>query len=152
MEAGKVLQSLTANGTAGAVDKEINDLLDTAFADMDDDFNTPKAMASLFEIVSKINGLKAGHISFNELTDSTLERLKKDFNGLVTEVLGLIDETSAGADSQVLDDLMHLIIDIRANARSNKDWGTSDKIRDGLASAKILLKDGKEGTSWGKIN
>ena len=152
MEAGKVLQSLTANGTAGAVDKEINDLLDTAFADMDDDFNTPKALASLFEIVSKINGLKAGHISFNELTDSTLERLKKDFNGLVTEVLGLIDETSAGADSQVLDDLMQLIIDIRANARSNKDWGTSDKIRDGLAVAKILLKDGKEGTSWGKIN
>ena len=45
---------------------------------------------------------------------------------------------------------MALILDIRANARTQKDWGTSDKIRDGLAAVGISVKDGKEGTSWAK--
>jgi cysteinyl-tRNA synthetase len=151
MEANKVLQSLEQTaGSAGDLDKELNTLMDTAFDDMSDDFNTPKAMASLFELASKINGLKAKHLNISDLTSETLDRLKATYRAFIFDIFGLLDETTAGGDGNVLNNLMDLIIEIRANARTNKDWGTSDKIRDGLSVAKIQLKDGKDGTSWVK--
>jgi cysteinyl-tRNA synthetase len=50
----------------------------------------------------------------------------------------------------VVDGLMQLIIDIRMSARTNKDWSTSDKIRDSLKALKLQIKDGKDGTTWSK--
>jgi cysteinyl-tRNA synthetase len=152
MEGGKVLKSLETKASIGGdLDKEINTLLDTAFADMCDDFNTPKSVASLFELVTKINSLKAGHLNINELSVATLERLKKEFFVFIHDIFGLLDETMSGGDGSTVNNLMDLIIDIRTSARSNKDWATSDKIRDGLAVAKVQLKDGKEGTTWEKM-
>ncbi|HUR32082.1 MAG TPA: hypothetical protein VMZ69_11675, partial [Saprospiraceae bacterium] len=65
-------------------------------------------------------------------------------------IFGLKDENAEGSDNhmQQLDGLMQLVIDIRQQARQNKDWTISDKIRDTLAAIEIELKDGKEGTSW----
>jgi cysteinyl-tRNA synthetase len=151
MEAMKILSSLATNGTAGDIDKEINELLNTAFEDMNDDFNTPKALASVFELVSKINGLKAGHINLQHLTSDTLARLQKEMKALVFDIMGLLDESAAGGnDSGTIDGLMNLVLEMRTAARTNKDWGTSDKIRDGLVAAGIIVKDGKEGTTWSK--
>ncbi len=67
------------------------------------------------------------------------------------EVFGLYDDSDAQDDDGTLDGLMQLIIDIRADARTRKDWGTSDKIRDVLKALNLQLKDGKEGTGWSKI-
>jgi len=151
MEANKVLQGLaTAKGAqAGELDQEIDQLIDQAFAEMRDDFNTPKALARLFELVPKINGIKAGHLDAKELSAETLEKLKKAFSDFIYVIFGLKDEMDAGdGDNSAMDGLMQLIIEMRADARANKDWGTSDKIRDVLKELDIQLKDGKDGTSW----
>ena len=151
MEGNKTLQALahTGKGAANELDKEINALIEGVTAEMNDDFNTPKALAKLFELVSKINGLKAGHLSFNDVTAATLAQLKATFQTFIFDIFGLKDDAQAGAaDNGKMDGLMQLVIDMRATARTNKDWGTSDKIRDTLKELKIQLKDGKEGTEW----
>lgn len=151
MEANKVLQGLAAakGAQAGELDQEINQLIDQAFAEMRDDFNTPKTLARLFELVPKINGIKAGHLDAKELSAETLEKLKKAFSDFIYVIFGLKDEMDAGdGDNSAMDGLMQLIIEMRADARANKDWGTSDKIRDVLKELDIQLKDGKDGTSW----
>ena len=117
---------------------------------MNDDFNTPKALARLFELVSRINSLKGGQLSFDQLLPATLERLKNSFSNFIYSIFGLQDESAASNGNGTLDGLMGLIIDIRQEARSKKDWPTSDKIRDTLQELKIQLKDGKEGTTWTK--
>lgn len=153
MEGYKTLQALeaSAKGAASDLDKELNSLMDAAFTDMNDDFNSPKALARLFELVTKINGLKEGHLSLNDVTPDTLTRLKQVFHDFIFEIFGLTNETSAvGGDDGAMDGLMQLIIDIRQSSRKNKDWATSDKIRDTLKELKIVLKDGKDGTSWVK--
>ena len=134
------------SGTTSDLDKEINNLMDMAFAEMDDDFNTPKALARLYELVSKINGIKDGHLSMNDITANTLERLKKTFTSFINDIFGFTEVAESNGNS--MDGVMELLIDIRQEARKNKDWGTSDKIRDGLNKVNIVLKDGKDGTSW----
>ena len=152
MEGNKVLQSLShpGQGTAGKMDEEINKLIDLSFEDMSDDFNTPKALSRLFELVTLGNSLKGGQRSFEELTSETLSRLQKTFNDFIYQILGLKDDSGTSEEDGAMDGLMNLIIDIRQEARANKDWGTSDKIRDTLQALKIQLKDGKDGTSWAK--
>lgn len=152
MEAVKTLQSLESvvNAKTGDLDKEINDTIDEAFANMSDDFNTPRALASLFELVTRINALKGGQLSLAEVSAETLERLKTTFNDFIYHIFGLLEEGSAGDGNGVVDGLMQLIIEMRADARTRKDWATSDKIRDTLKELDIQLKDSKEGTTWTK--
>ena len=150
MEGNKILQSLvsTQKSAESDLDKEINQLIEGAFEDINDDFNAPKAIARLFELVSKINGLNGGQLDLNEVSEDTLSRLKQTLNDFIFNILGFKDESGGDSTNQVLDKVMHLVIDLRAQARNNKDWGTSDKIRDGLKDAGVQLKDSKEGTSW----
>ena len=153
MEANALLQKMEhpGNGNASELDTEINDLMDKAFEQMSDDFNAPMAMARLFELVSKINGLGAGHLSMSDITADTLQKMKDTFKAFIYDIFGLLDEDMGGSDGNgVADGLMQLIIELRQGARENKDWATSDKIRDTLNEMKILLKDGKEGTTWSK--
>lgn len=153
MEANALLQKMeSSNGIATELDKEINATIDKAFQQMSDDFNTPMALARLFELVAKINGIGAGHISNDEITSNTLQRMKDTFQSFITDIFGLLNDSTAGSSNGngVTDGLMELIIDLRQNARVTKDWGTSDKIRDSLNELKIQLKDGKDGTTWSK--
>ena len=152
MEANKLLQAMKhpGKGSEGGLDKEINALIDQAFADMRDDFNTPKALASIFELVTKVNSLKGGQLSFNDMTEETLARLQKTFKEFIFDIFGLLDEAVESSGSGVVDGLMDLILDMRQQARTNKDWGTSDKIRDVLKELEIQVKDGKEGATWTK--
>ena len=76
------------------------------------------------------------------------EFLNKLFNDFVFDILGLVESNASDGSGALVDGLMQTIIDIRKQARANKDWATSDKIRDELAKLHITLKDGKEGTSW----
>jgi cysteinyl-tRNA synthetase len=154
MDGYNALLSLThpGNGTPGALDAEIQLLIAQVHAEMLDDFNTPKALARLFELVSKVNGLKDGHLSFEGLSSATLEACKDIFRSTIFDVFGLKDETqgAAGESAQVLDGLMQLVIEMRQDARVRKDWPASDRIRDVLKSLHIQLKDSKEGTTWVK--
>ncbi|MDG1433412.1 MAG: cysteine--tRNA ligase [Saprospiraceae bacterium] len=152
MEANTLLQSMEpSNGATSELDAEINDLMDKAFIQMSDDFNTPMAMARLFELVSKVNSLSAGHLSYNDLTNDTLNRLKSTFQTFISDIFGLINEEIGNTDvNGIADGLMQLIIELRQDARENKDWGTSDKIRDSLKELEIKVKDGNDGTTWSK--
>ena len=155
MDAYKTLQAFShpGKGSAGALDKEIKELIQLAHTDMSDDFNAPKALARLFELVTKINGLKAGHLAFDQITSETLDQLKATFTTFIFDIFGLLDDTLAGGgdgEYETLDGLMQMVIKIRQSARQNKDWGTADTIRDTLKALKIQLKDGKDGTAWSK--
>ncbi len=151
MEANKILHNLISENNSliiSELDKEITALMDAADEDMNDDFNAPKALSRLFELATIINSVKGGQLKLSEITEGVLSRLKKTFNDFIFQIFGLKDESALENGHETLDGLMKLILDIRQNARVNKDWTTSDKIRDGLKEAKILLKDGKDGTSW----
>jgi len=154
MESNRVLQEMThlGNGNAGKLDKEINTLIEAIHTEMNDDFNTPRALARLFELVPKSNGLKGGQLSFNDVTEETLNRLKETFTTFIFDIFGLKDETMGGSGDDngqnLVNGLMDMILEMRKDARANKDWGTSDKIRDGLKALEIQVKDGKEGATW----
>lgn len=154
MDGYNALLSLThpGNGSTGALDAEIQALLEQVHAEMLDDFNTPKALARLFELVTRVNSLKDGHLSFDGLSNATLEACKRVFKSTIFDVFGLIDETqgASGESAQVVDGLMQLVIEMRQDARARKDWPASDRIRDVLKALHIQLKDSKEGTTWTK--
>ena len=149
MEAQKTLASLSHTPSGNSLDAEINKSLDEFEAHMCDDFNTPRAIASLFEAVSKINSLKEGHLDINQVSEETMSRLKKDFPVFINDVLGLPDDITGGSsDNSALDGVMDLVLELRQDARAEKNWTIADKIRDGLGKHNIVVKDGKDGTSW----
>jgi len=129
---------------------EIEEGIKTAFEEMDDDFNVPKSLARLFELCTTINKIADGQLSADDAGQYSLDVAKKGFQHLLFDVFGLSDESAAGTDDHMnqLDGLMHLVIEMRQQARQNKDWATSDKIRDTLNAIDIELKDGKDGTKW----
>jgi cysteinyl-tRNA synthetase len=133
-----------------ALKTEILEGTEAVWTEMDDDFNAPKALARLFELASKVNSLKDGHLDMKDIDAGTLQKLQQVYQTFIEDIFGLKVEESGGQDDQALDRVMQLIIDIRAKARENKDWGTSDLIRDTLNEAHIQLKDGKDGTTWSR--
>ena len=111
---------------------------------MSDNFNTPILIAHLFEAVKFISGAE-GTIA---LSKDDAEVMSEVLFNMTFEVLGLQLSEESGALKDALDKAMALVIELRANARLNKDWSTADLIRDQLADAGIQLKDGAEGTTY----
>ena len=143
MEAVKAVKTLKA--TEGANSLDIQKIVDACYDAMNDDFNSPIVIANLFEAVRIVNTIKDGKAQINA---NELEMLTKLFNDFVFDILGLVESNASDGSGAIVDGLMQTIIDIRKQARANKDWATSDKIRDELAKLHITLKDGKEGTTW----
>lgn len=115
--------------------------------DMNDDLNTAKVLAGLFELVPVINSIKDGHIKMSALTTMTLQLMQEKFRTYLVDIFGLREEKRQ--DDGKLNAVLALVAEIRKEARSKKDFSTSDKIRDQLLSAGIQFKDGKDGTvSW----
>lgn len=151
MEAWKNLQGLEGTGSAqnGTVGRELEELVQAAYAEMDDDFNTPKALAKVFELVSRINALKGGQLSLEEVSPRTMQQVREELATLLFEVFGLQDEgEAAGAGQDALGKVMDLVLDLRAQARADKNWALSDQLRDALKEAGISVKDGKDGATW----
>jgi cysteinyl-tRNA synthetase len=111
---------------------------------MNDDFNTPILIAHLFEGVKHINQIKENKAS---LSDKDLKDFIETFNAFTFDILGL-ENVSVQDSSNKLSGVVELLIGMRNNARDNKDWALSDKIRDELLGLGIQLKDGKEGTTF----
>ncbi len=154
METNKLLQGMVADprdfdGSESDTDRAILALIETLYQGMDDDFNTAIALASLSELGSYVNKLANNQLAPGEIAPWVLERLKVVFNTFIFDIFALKDDAAA-EDNGTMDSLMALILDIRSSARTQKDWTTSDKIRDALAGAGIQVKDGKEGVSWSK--
>lgn len=124
---------------------DIAELEEKCYAAMNDDFNSPVLIAHLFDAVRIINSARDRKES---LTANDLQQLKRVMHTFIFEVLGLLDETRQGAGNEVMEELMALILDIRRTARENRDWSTSDKIRDRLKAAGIEIKDTQEGVEW----
>lgn len=124
---------------------DISTVRQRCYEAMDDDFNSPVAIAELFEAARIINSINDGKAS---ITSAGLEELKSFINDFVFNVLGLRQETSETSD---IGKLVEFIIQLRLEARANKDYATSDKIRNGLLDLGIQLKDSKEGTTWSKV-
>jgi len=129
--------------TAETSSQDVQAIVASFYKAMGDDFNAPILLANIFEAVKYINSISDGNASISK---ADLELLSAELTSFVLDVLGL-SLSKASTDSK-LAPVMDLVLDIRKAARENKDWTTSDKIRDGLAAAGIVVKDGKEGTSW----
>lgn len=112
---------------------------------MNDDFNTPILIANLFEAVKFINQIKEGTAT---ITQDDLTLLKNTVHSFAYDVLGLVNDTATESGTEKLSGAVELLIQLRQEARANKDFATSDKIRDELAAAGIQLNDGKEGTTF----
>src|SRR5690606_2962366 len=117
---------------------------------MDDDFNRPILIANLLEAVKFVNSLKEEKETISE-TDLAL--LKQTMDDFLFDVLGLEDTVSENSqNAEKLSGAVELLIQLRNQARANKDFATSDKIRDELAAKGIQLKDGKDGTTFQVMN
>jgi cysteinyl-tRNA synthetase len=125
-------------------DEDITAWAKQCYDAMNDDFNTPVLISNLFEGVRIINSVKEGLI---KLTQADIDLLTKTFVAFFDQVLGLTIEASAG-NNELTEQLMQFIIRLRANAKANKDFATSDMIRDELGKIKIQIKDTKEGSTW----
>lgn len=112
---------------------------------MNDDFNTPILIAQLFEGVKHINLIKENKETISKEDKDILANTLKTF---VYDVLGIENQSLTKDDSNTLGGVLELLIEIRNEARANKDFATSDKIRDELLALGIQLKDGKEGTTF----
>ncbi len=112
---------------------------------MNDDFNTPILIAQLFEGVRFINLLKDGKETLNP---EDLKSFEKAMNSFVFEVLGLEDEKVSDSSNDKLEGTVNMLIEMRKQARDNKNFALSDQIRDQLIALGIQLKDGKEGTTF----
>ncbi len=114
---------------------------------MDDDFSTPKVLANMFEIAPVINSIKDGLIPATSLSSITMKRLKLQFKLFLDDIFGL--QALSGESNEKLKAVMQLLISIRKEAKTKKDYATSDKIRIQLNDMGILLKDEKDGEmSW----
>lgn len=143
MEAMNKLESIEDSDSS---DYAIGPWVDSCYAAMNDDFNSPILIAQLFEATKWINNLSEGGA---KITLDDLVLLRTTMSGFVYDVLGLPKEMEGQNNGQQqLDAAVNLLIDLRNQARANKDFATSDAIRDRLKEAGIQLKDGKEGTSF----
>jgi cysteinyl-tRNA synthetase len=134
----------------GDADPSVLDLLDktkrTFIEKMDDDFNAPAALAVLQDLTRQVNTLineKGPH------TQGTLSAIDSLYRELGADVLGIVpDQAEASADAEREDGLVRLLIDLRSQARVQKDWATSDQIRDQLKALGVVLEDRADGTIW----
>ncbi len=142
MEAVRKLNDLEATKSDGTID--VQEWKQKCYDAMNDDFNSPVLIANLFEGVKYVNLLqdkKAG------LSAVDLELFVSTMNNFVFDVLGLQNEIEEDS-SDKLSGVVEMLIAMRKEARENKDWALSDKIRDELGALGIQLKDGKEGTTF----
>lgn len=110
---------------------------------MNDDMNTAKVLANMFELVSVINSIKDKHIPATALAATTVDLLKQQLTLYVENIFGLKNERAS--DDGKLDGVLQLLIEIRKEAKNRKDFVTSDKIRNELTALGVQLKDEKDG-------
>lgn len=134
-------------GTASA-DVDVQAWRERCFDAMNDDFNTPKLIATLFEGVKWANAAAAGQLS---LSENQLDPLRRTFRECAFDIMGLDGlglPEPGGSDAGLTSPLLDLLVKLRGDAKANKDWSTADAIRDALTALGVTIKDSKEGSTW----
>ncbi len=143
----KGVETLAKIGPAAASTVDPAELERRCAAAMADDLNSPMVISALFDWVRIINQLADGQ---QTLAADDLERLRATVHRYVFDVLGLKDEKAAGAQGgrDLVTPLVNLLLDQRMKAKADRDWATSDRIRDELTAIGIRVKDRKDGYDW----
>jgi len=134
----KAMAKNAEEGVKGNISDIITDTKQNFLAAMDDDFNTREAIAAVFDFTKNVN-----HLLSDELSRDALNMIidtYKEFGN----ILGLVHDEKK--EEGITEDLISLIVDIRENARKNKDWETSDKLRSKLKELGVVLEDIKDGS------
>lgn len=142
MEGIKLMNEIKASGNSTM---DVSAWRQKCYDAMNDDFNSPILISHLFEAIKYINQIKEGNAS---ISSEDLGVLKTTINAFVFDVLGLENTTQSSSANDKLTGAVEVLIKLRQEARANKDFALSDKIRDELAEAGIILKDGKDGTTF----
>lgn len=138
-------ESIAKIKPAATSSESITSLQSKCMQAMSDDFNTPILISVLFEGVKVINSALAGQVT---LTEADIAALKELYQSFLFDVLGFTSEESADNESGIADGVMQILLNLRDEAKANKNWSVADQIRDQLAARNIIIKDAKEGTTW----
>ena len=142
MEAYERLGKLTASGASTVDVKGLREKCDAA---MNDDLNSPIAISHLFDACKAINSISDGKAT---ISAEDLEELKSVFKLYIEDIFGLKADSNSEAGSDAYKKAIDLLLNIRLEAKRNKDWGTSDKIRNELTALGFSIKDTKDGFEW----
>ncbi|MBS2210356.1 cysteine--tRNA ligase [Carboxylicivirga mesophila] len=144
LEATANLEKLQASDSSSF---SVAELKEKCYAALNDDLNTPILIAHLFDAVKSINSMLAGKAS---LTTEDLLTLKQLMHDMVIDILGLSVNTSGSSEGndELLSETINLLLNLRIDAKTNKDWGTADKIRNELQALGVEIKDTKDGFEW----
>ena len=145
MDAYRALDEMKTSAESGHL--PIQDYFDACYSAMNDDMNSPMVIAQLFEAAKRINAAKAGDEAMGA---EDVEGLKALFDTFLFEILGMQKpgEGESKGHEEAFSGAMELLLRLRAEAKSKKDWETSDKIRDELTRLGFEIKDTKEGAEW----
>lgn len=130
--------------TSNTTSVDFNAVFTKCIEAMCDDFNTPVVIANMFEISRLVNLISDKK---ETITEQDKVALKENYEIIFNQILGMKGEQSDNSNT-IIEGLMNMIIEMRAEARANKDWAKSDQIRDRLTEVGITIKDGKEGAKW----
>ena len=145
LDAYASLEKLKASESSSV---DIKGLRAKCFEAMNDDLNTPIVISHLFDATRAINSVKDGK---DTISEADLQELREVFHLFIFDLLGLRDEARSGEENgsiEAFSKAMDLLLSIRQQAKANKDWATSDKIRNELTALGFTIKDTKEGTEW----
>ena len=144
----KIIKSLSFKTDEGKKNEkaisQIEQASEGCYKSMNDDFNTAKTIAQLFELLKKINSLHTGQLKYGEIGQDTFEKLSNTYLTFMEEVLGLKEETPTEVDP-IIDALMEFY----KKAKAEKNYDQVDEIRAILKSNKLIIKDLKTGVDWG---
>jgi len=137
----------TAKGSTPEIEKFVKELPQKLYDAMNDDLQTPIVISELFEACHQVNLLVDRKA---KISQADLDKLAETMRLFTVDILGLTNQT--GGDSsekdKALDKVMQMVLEMRAKAKAEKDWATSDKIRDELSAAGIIVKDTPDGAVW----
>ena len=139
--------SATSAETAATL-QAINDLEAKMYEAMNDDLTTPIVISNLYELVSLVNKVVDGQTVIDQ---AGIDKAKQVFDTFLFEILGMKDESGAGANDDknaAYKSAVDLLLEVRQQAKNNKDWATSDLIRNKMAEMGFQVKDTKDGATW----
>ena len=142
MEAYERLAKLTASNASTVDVKGLREKCDAA---MNDDLNSPIAISHLFDACKAINSVSDGKAT---ISAEDLDELKNVFKLYIEDIFGLKTDAKSDAGTDSYKKAIDLLLNIRLEAKRNKDWGTSDKIRNELTALGFSIKDTKDGFEW----
>jgi cysteinyl-tRNA synthetase len=144
------ISKATADNRSGEAAIDLDEYKSRFVSAMNDDFNTPQAVAVLFDLARETNALLSLESRFSAESLRRIEEFFEEFGGRVLGAIPLVSASLMAGDAKTESNLVQLLVDLRTEVRSQKLWPLSDKIRDGLTKLGVTIEDKKDGTSWRK--